>query len=153
MKKYLLVLIIMLLVVTGCGEKDKTDGKTDDKKEPLTKTLTCEMKDTDGNTQKVVAEFDKDNYATVITMNMSMPFEEDTTKEEAEAAAAFVCAMIDYEGASCDTEVSDKAMDVVIKFDMSKMSDEAKEEMGYDKENSTYDAMKKSMEETGATCK
>ena len=139
MKKYLLVLAIMLLVATGCGKSGKT--------------LSCEKKESDGTIEKVVAEFDKDNNATAVTMTMTMPFEEGVTKEEAEQTAGFVCAMVSFEGATCDTKVKDNALEVIFKFDLSKLSDETKEEMGYSKESATYDAMKKSMETAGYTCK
>ena len=139
MKKYLLVLIIMLLVVTGCGEKK----------------LTCTLEE-DGQKATVTAKFGKDDIVTDVTMNMSMPFEKELTAEEKEQMESYmgiVCAAFDYEGITCDTKMKDKSVDVVVEMNMAKMDAETKEEMGYTDAEGTYDAMKKGMEESGYTCK
>lgn len=139
MKKYLVVLVAMLLVVTGCGGKK----------------LTCTLDETDQKST-VAMEFDKDNVVTNIKMTVSVPLEKELTAEEKEYMESYMglmCAAFDYEGVTCKAETGSKSVDVVINMDMKKMDDATKDEMGYSKEEATYDAMKKSLEESGYTCK
>ena len=132
MKKYLVVLVAMLLVVTGCGGKK----------------LTCTLDQADQKST-VAMEFNKDNVVTDIKMTISVPLE----KELMESYMGLMCAAFDYEGVTCKAETGSKSVDVVINMDMEKMDDATKDEMGYSKEEATYDAMKKSLEESGYTCK
>ena len=139
MKKYLVVLVAMLLVVTGCGGKK----------------LTCTMEE-DGQTAKTVVEFDKNDKAKKVNMTMTMPFEEELSKEEMEYMESYMglmCAAFDYEGVTCKTDMSSKKVDVVIDMDFGKMSKETLAELDFDAEATSYDAMKKSLEESGYTCK
>ena len=139
MKKYLVVLVAMLLVVTGCGGKK----------------LTCTMEES-GETAKVVIDFDKNNKASNINMKMSMPLEEELSKEEKEMMQSYMglmCAGFDYEGVKCTTDLGSKSVDVVIDMDFKKMSNEAKEALEFEPNETSYDDMKKSLEEAGYTCK
>lgn len=139
MKKYLLVLVVMLLVVTGCGGKK----------------LTCTMEE-DGQTAKIVAEFDKNDKAKNVKMNMTMQSEEEMTDEEQEYMKTYMelmCSAFDYEGVTCEVKTDKKAVDLVIEMNFAKMSAETKEELDFSEEESTYDAMKKNFEESGYTCK
>ena len=137
MKKYLVVLVAMLLVVTGCGGKK----------------LNCTMEE-DGQTAKVVVEFDKNDKAKKVDMTMTMPFEEELSKEEMEYMESYMgllCSAFDYEGVTCKTDMSSKKVDVIIDMDFGKMSKETLEELEF--EATSYDEMKKSLEESGYTCK
>ena len=139
MKKYLVVLVAMLLVVTGCGGKK----------------LTCTLEETDQKST-VAMEFDKENVVTKIKMTVSVPLENELTAEEKEYMESYMgimCAAFDYDGVSCETKTGSKSVDVVITMDMDKMDQDTKDDMGYSKEEATYDAMKKSLEESGYTCK
>lgn len=138
MKKYLVVLVALLLVVTGCGAKK----------------LTCTMTE-DGQTMEAVMEFDKNDEVTSIEMNMTMPFEEELSKEEQETYSSYMqvlCSMYDYEGVDCNVNTSSKAVDVVIKMDLEKMSDEDRNNVT-GTEGTTYDEIKADLEESGYTCK
>ena len=139
MKKYLVVLVAMLLVVTGCGGKK----------------LTCTLSKAD---QKLTAvmEYSKDNVLKSIKMTVSVPLEKELSKEQKEAMESYMglmCASFNYEGVDCKAETGSKSVDVVIKMYMSKMDDTAKQQLGYTEESSTYDAIKKSLENSGYTCK
>lgn len=139
MKKYLLVLVAMLLVVTGCGSK----------------TLTCTLEE-DGQKATSVVKFDKNDVATSATQSMTLEFEEGTSEEDKENSKAYMdllCSVMDYEGVECSTEIKSNALEVKITMDFEKMSAEDKESAGYTEEESTYDAVKKELEEQGYTCK
>ena len=73
MKKYLVVLVAMLLVVTGCGGKK----------------LTCTLDETDQKST-VAMEFDKDNVVTNIKMTVSVPLEKELTAEEKEYMESYM---------------------------------------------------------------
>ena len=139
MKKYLVVLVAMLLVVTGCGGKK----------------LTCTLEQADQKST-VAMEFNKDNVVTDIKMTISVPLEKELTDEEKqymESYMGLMCAAFDYEGVTCKTDMSSKKVDVVIDMDFGKMSKETLAELDFDAEATSYDAMKKSLEESGYTCK
>ena len=102
-----------------------------------------------------VLEFDKNDEVTSIKMNMTMPFEEELSKEEQETYSSYMqvlCSMYDYEGVDCNVNTSSKAVDVVIKMDLEKMSDEDRNNVT-GTEGTTYDEIKADLEESGYTCK
>ena len=140
MKKYLIALVALLVVVTGCGN---------------TKKLTCTMTE-DGENAKAVMEFDKEDKLTKMTMTMSQDFEQELTKEEVElyqGVMSAACASYPDEYADCEVKVDKKKMEIIVSYDVSKMTDEQIEEMGIDKTTMSYDEMKKDAEADGFTCK
>ena len=139
MKKYLILLVAMLLVVTGCGGKE----------------LSCTLEE-DGQKAVVDMKFGKDDIVTELKMTMSVPLEEELTDDEKATMESYMglfCAAYDYEGIECKTNTKSDAIEIVITMDMDGMSAETKTEMGYTDEEGTYDAMKKDLEESGYTCK
>ena len=57
------------------------------------------------------------------------------------------------EYADCEVKVDKKKMEIIVSYDVSKMTDEQIEEMGIDKTTMSYDEMKKDAEADGFTCK
>ena len=140
MKKYLIALVALLVVVTGCGN---------------TKKLTCT--ETDEGTETVaVMEFDKENAMTKMTVTATEKFEKELTKEELEmyqGISSLACASFTAESVECEVNVTSKELKLVVSYDITKMTDEELAEAGLTKENTTYDAAKKDLEDDGYTCK
>ena len=139
MKKYLALLVAVLLVVTGCGEKK----------------LTCTMDDESGS-EKMVYTFNKDNVATKVDATMTSKFDTELSKEEQESYKSLLdtmCALYDGDAYKCSVDVSAKEYSLTITMDINKMTAEEKEEAGYTEKEATYDYLKENLEESGYTCK
>ena len=111
MKKYLIALIALLVVVTGCGN---------------TKKLNCTIEE-DGTNGVMNMEFDKNDDLTKLTMTMSEEFEEELTKEELEMYKSFsslACAEFPTENVECEVNVTTKKMELTVTYNIAKMSAE-----------------------------
>ena len=140
MKKYLIVLTLLLLVVTGCGN---------------TKKLTCSMSK-NGTMAKADMEFDKKDNLTKMTTTMSQEFEKELSKEELETYQQLLgnsCSEYDSEYVDCKIDINSKKFEIVISYDVTKMTNEQLEDMGYTRKTAIYSTMKEDAEADGFTCK
>ena len=140
MKKYLIALVALLVVVTGCGN---------------TKKLNCTMEE-DGTKGVMNMEFDKEDNLTKLTLKMTEEFETELTKEEVETykgVSSIACAAYNADYTDCKVDVTSKALELEVVYNVTKMTDEQREEEGFTKEATTFEAMKKDAEDTGFTCK
>ena len=140
MKKYLMtlsVLLVALVVVTGCGDSGKK--------------LSCKGKEGDADTEAIVTF--KDEKVSAITIKSSS---EASYKEEANAAKTLLDTTYGpqfekVEGVSYKAEVKDKRVTMILDIDISKTSDDIKE--SFATSSTTYDDIKKEYEGKGYTCK
>lgn len=140
MKKYLIVLTLLLLVVTGCGN---------------TKKLTCSMSKNE-TMAKADMEFDKKDNLTKMTTTMSQEFEKELSKEELETYQQLLgnsCSEYDSEYVDCKIDINSKKFEIVISYDVTKMTNEQLEDMGYTRKTAIYSTMKEDAEADGFTCK
>lgn len=136
----LFVAVLTLILVTGCGSS---------------KTLTCTQTE-DGQEIKVVATTNNDDKITKVKMEMTMTAE---TKEELDAGVAILelskAAFNEKEGIKMDVKKSGLKATMTVEFDLTKVSKETLEELGFDEFSAdlTGAEFKKNSEENGATCK
>ena len=144
MKKFLAVFVaVMLLVVTGCGN---------------TKTLTCST-NISGLNQDVVVKYDGEDIKSiemVMTYSASALSEMGVTSETMDlfvsTMKSSVCDTYNaYEGVSCDVTSPNGGLEVVVKLDYPKLSQEAKDDLSFNYQS--YDSLKADLEEQGYTCK
>lgn len=138
MKKYLIALVALLVVATGCGNSKK---------------LTCTMTE-DGAKEEIVMTYKKDDLAK-IEMTSTTVSEEEISKDEIAMYEGFVCGMLNAMSEQVDCKVSAKGKELTMKVTMNieKMTAEELEELGYKAEETSYEDMKKAAEEDGYTCK
>lgn len=140
MKKYLIALVALLIVATGCGNGKK---------------LTCTKEDDEANSV-VNIQFDKNDVVTTMEIVATTKFEKElneTEKAALEEYAATMCEDYPDDFADCKINVSSKSLELKITYDIANMTEEEKEEFGFSEESGTYDEMKKDAEKDGFTCK
>lgn len=139
MKKSLIVFMaIMLLAMTGCGN---------------TKTLTCTAEE-DGQKTVVTMKF-KDDKLTTMVQDMTLEFDNELEESEQTMVKSYLdlaCSAYDYDGVECKVSASAKSASIYLSIDITKLNDEAKEELEYSGDE-TYDSLKNEAEEDGYTCK
>lgn len=147
MKKKLMLCIPVValgLLTSGCGN---------------TKVLECTMTDdsTDGMEmlETIKATYKKDAL-TNVTMNMKITVDEELEEymdELSDSLTSEFSSLEDKEGVKVTAETDENVLDFNIEADLTKMDDEAKEELDMDDETETYEEAKKYFEEEGYTCK
>ena len=137
MKKYLIALVALLIITTGCGN---------------TKKLTCTLEKED-STNEMVMTYEKDELVKVVGTS-TIYAKEEVSEDDLKLYETFTCELLGSgEHVECSVEANGKNVEVKIVMDLAKMTDAELEEMGYSKENSSYDEMKKDAEADGYTCK
>ena len=140
MKKYLAVLVALLVVATGCGN---------------TKKLNCTI-EKNGMNGAYNMEFDKNDQLTKMTMIISEDFDEELTKDEVEeykTTVDAICKGYNTDYVDCKTEITTKLRKATVTYNINKMTDAQKEQEGVTKEETTYEAMRETVEGLGFTCK
>ena len=141
MKKYLIGLVALLVVATGCGNKGKE--------------LTC-TGDENGVKRAITINFDGNDKAKKITITGKNNYEREITKEELEASKPYLDTLCDsypHEAADCEVNADTKGLEIVVVYDITKMTNEEIEELGFDDATLTYENAKEHFEEDGLTCK
>lgn len=137
MKKYLIAVVVLLLVVTGCGNSKK---------------LTCTL-EKDGSKDELVMTYKKDELVKVVATSIIYS-DEEVNKDDLALYEEFTCSLLgDKEYIDCSIEAKGKNVEITITMDLENLTEEELEEMGYTKENSSYEEMKKSAEEDKYICK
>ena len=142
MKKYLALLVAVLLVVTGCG----------------TKKLEC-TGNISGLKQDVVIEYKGED---IKSLEMDMSYDKDTLEGMGitsdlldtfiSSMDAQVCPVYEaYEGVTCSTSEQNGGIRILITMDYGKLTQEAKDELSMNYQS--YDSTKKDLEAAGYTCK
>ena len=131
---------VMLLSLTGCG-----------------KTLKCSItKEQSGMemTQTMNVKF-KNDKASSVTANIDMKVDKEYQEYMDTFADTLKDEFKDFEenGMSLDIATKDDTIKVVIDANFDKMSDEQKNEIGFNRSDNSYDAIKKSLEDSGYSCK
>lgn len=135
--------LALLLLVSGCGN---------------TKVLKCTMSDsTDGMelSQTIKATFKKD-AVTKMDMEMKMTVDDefkDYIDDMADGLKSEFSNLEDQKGVNISTDTNGNVVTFKMTADLSKMDDEAKEELDMVGTSETYDQAKKELEEEGYTCK
>lgn len=137
MKKNLMVMSVLfmaLITLTGCGGKKLTCTKTEGE-----------------NSAKIVYEFKGDSPVKATSESTEVY----DTEDEAKQAKAMIDAVMGLAGSQdymkIDAEQKGKKVITKISLDVTKMTDEEKEEEL--SKDATYDSLKKDAEEDGFTCK
>lgn len=137
MKKNLMVMSVLfmaLITLTGCGGKKLTCTKTEGE-----------------NSAKIVYEFKGDSPVKATSESTEVY----DTEDEAKQAKAMIDAVKGLAGSQdymkIDAEQKGKKVITKISLDVTKMTDEEKEEEL--SKDATYDSLKKDAEEDGFTCK
>lgn len=138
MKKYLIALVALLVVATGCGNNKK---------------LTCTMEE-DGSKEEMIMTYKKDELVKIEGVS-TIVSDVEVSKDEVAMYEGFACGMIQgmSEHIDCKVDAKGKEIKITISMDIEKMSDEELAELGYTKEGSSYEEMKKDAEADGYTCK
>ncbi len=129
--KYSALAIIMLLIITGCGEKN----------------LTCEYYDEEWEVNQTMSMKFKNNDMSSLEVSMEFDYITEPTNEELNS----VCSQYDdVEGVSCSSSNSDSKITVKLNIDLSKVDSDYLEEMKI--EELDYDSVKKNYELNEFTC-
>ncbi len=131
---------VMLLSLTGCG-----------------KTLKCSITEEQSGmkmTQTMNVKF-KNDKASSVTANIDMKVDKEYQEYMDTFADTLKDEFKDFEenGMSLDIATKDDTIKVVIDANFDKMSDEQKNEIGFNSSDNSYDAIKKSLEDSGYSCK
>ena len=130
----------MLLSLTGCG-----------------KTLKCSITEEQSGmkmTQTMNVKF-KNDKASSVTANIDMKVDKEYQEYMNTLADTLKDEFKDFEenGMSLDIATKDDTIKVVIDANFDKMSDKQKNEIGFNSSDNSYDAVKKSLEDSGYSCK
>ena len=137
MRKNLIFLTVILIIVTGCGNTKKIECVANEDGYKTTVKLVYNDDLLDDMT--VVYEYDNSN--------------QDLTNDQINELENFICGMFSSENVNCIVNRNTNTVDVTIKLDFDKMSEEEMEIYGYTKENIQYDIFKADIEKEGYTCK
>lgn len=138
------VLALVLVLVSGCGAKGKV----------LTCTMTNE--ETGMKSDQTMKVSFKDNKASKVNMTMKM-----TLDDEYASYLSSVKSMMDSEfeeftsktGVKYDSKADKNTININLELDVTKLSESDLKDMNFDNSLGTYDEVKKSLEESGYTCK
>lgn len=137
MKKYLIAVVVLLLVMTGCGN---------------TKKLTCTL-EKEKSKEVLTFNYKKDELVKVEGIS-TIYANKEVNEEDLALYGEFTCSLLgDEEYIDCSIEPKGKNVEITITMDLENLTDAELEEMGYAKENSSYEEMKKDAEADGYTCK
>ena len=138
------VLALVLVLVSGCGAKEKV----------LTCTMTNE--ETGMKSDQTMKVSFKDNKASKVNMTMKM-----TLDDEYASYLSSVKSMMDSEfeeftsktGVKYDSKTDKNTININLELDVTKVSESDLKDMNFDNSLGTYDEVKKSLEGSGYTCK
>ncbi len=128
--KLISMALFVLLMITACGGK----------------SLTCSMEEELLGDITVTMDFDSNDEVKTAKTVTTMDYGVEPTKEDLEE----LCEASEEEGMTCKASNDGTEITLELEIDYTKLSDEAKEEMGY--EDTGYEAMKKDAEENGFEC-
>ena len=105
-------------------------------------------------TQTMNVKF-KNDKASSVTANIDMKVDKEYQEYMDTFADTLKDEFKDFEenGMSLDIATKDDTIKVVIDANFDKMSDEQKNEIGFNSSDNSYDAIKKSLEDSGYSCK
>ncbi len=133
MKKQWFVFIILVVMLTGCGN---------------TKTLTCTTGAEDGVEEIYTFQFTKEKLKTIIAKEI-VELESKDEAEEYKKQVEEDLKLFSEQAFTTKVTVKDKKVTSVIEIKIEDLKDEDKN----DYENATYEEMKKNSEKTGLSCK
>ena len=156
MKKYLIALVALLVVVTGCGNNTNNNTNKENSKEDNSKAqkLVCTLEDGETKEESILY-YEKDELVkleAISTVDTGMT----VADSDMSLYDALVCSALEAEyeeGLDCSVSAAGTAIKVTISIDVTKMTAEDLDELGYSSEGTSYAEMKKSSEDAGFTCK
>ena len=140
MKKTLILLAFVLLVLTGCGNKQ----------------LTCTYEDGEEK-ETIIYTFNDDDLVIRSKRTNVSTFDEVISKEEQETLKAYgdaLCSSLYTSGAyECVVEVSEKELKLSVTTNYENLTDAEKETLDYSEDTATFKAIKEDAESNGYSCK
>lgn len=132
---------ILLLSLTGCGS---------------TETLVCtQTQEEDGATMDMKMEVVfKDNLASEFTMTTDMKFDEEYADYMDTAKESFEDEFSSYKenGMDVDIQTEGTTLTAIVGANFDELTDEEKENLGFDPEENTYESVRAELEDSGLTC-
>lgn len=145
MKKNLIFLIIMLVVITGCGKKEEKPKEID-----TTTKLECTKED-DGELSKEILVFKEDKLIKMdLVSNLDSDYE--IPQEEVAAYEEFACGMLASENVDCLVEANGKVLTIKVSMNVEKMTEEEIDLFGLNEQELTYESLKEFYLDEGYTC-
>ncbi len=133
--KYGTLFILVLVLMTGCGQK----------------TLTCTMNDEELGNSEIVVNFDGNDEITSLDMDLEMDFGVEIPEEQKDSLCNEYIEEGYEDSVECSVEIDGTKLMLDLSYDITKVSDEMKEELTDG--SSGYDDTLKQSEEDGYTCK
>lgn len=132
---------VMLLSLTGCGGKTLTCTNT---QEQTGMTMQAEVK----------VSFRNDT-ASDLNMTVKTDIDDDYADRTSQFAKLLEEQYSSYEDSGFDVDVksTNNTVTLTLGADFAHMTDEEKENLGFDSSDNSYDAVKDSLEDSGFTCR